>query len=141
MRIRWCTKLKQQTVERTIGNKQAVQYIGIAADESHRCGKNKGKNRILYPLVDWNITEQDAMQYCKELGFTFGGLYDKRVRVSCWCCPLQRISQLRLLYNEKPKLWKQLEQMEESNMMRGVNRCLRFGEKWKQAMLVTRVVK
>ena len=42
-----------------------------------------------------------------------GGLYDKFRRVSCWCCPLQPISELRKLYHDFPSLWQQLKDMDK----------------------------
>ena len=36
-------------------------------------------------------------------------LYEIFHRVSCWCCPLQSLSELRKLYNHFPELWEQLK--------------------------------
>jgi len=74
VRVRWCTgHLKMHLVNRKIGElkgqRPLLQYVGIAADESKRC-----KDQV-YPLVDWGITEADALQFCYEKGFDFGGLY------------------------------------------------------------------
>ena len=44
-----------------------------------------------------------------------GGLYEKFHRVSCWCCPLSRISELRVLYNDFPELWEELEKMDKKS--------------------------
>jgi hypothetical protein len=41
-----------------------------------------------------------------------GGLYEHFDRVSCWCCPLKRIGELRQLYTYYPDLWKQLKDMD-----------------------------
>lgn len=30
-------------------------------------------------------------------------------RVSCWCCPLQSLKELRVLYREFPEQWEQLK--------------------------------
>ena len=89
-RTRWCTgQLKTHLIEKEIRrlNKeyQLIQYIGIAADEAWRC-----KDKV-YPLVDWGITEAQALQICYDHGFDFGGLYRIYRRASCWVCPLQRI--------------------------------------------------
>lgn len=81
----------------------AIEYIGIAADEPKRI------RDACYPLVEWNMTEKDCLAYCYERGFRWGGLYDIFKRVSCWCCPLQSLKELRKLRRFFPDLWKQLE--------------------------------
>ena len=83
-----------------------IQYIGIAADEAHRC------KDLRYPLVEWGMTEADCLNYCHARGFTWGGLYKIFRRVSCWCCPLQPISELRKLRAHYPELWQKLLYMD-----------------------------
>lgn len=75
MRVRWCTgELKTHLISkesnRLKGKKDVLHYVGIAADESHRCKQGKR-----YPLVEWGITEAQALQICYDRGFDFGGLY------------------------------------------------------------------
>ncbi|MCM1524815.1 MAG: phosphoadenosine phosphosulfate reductase family protein [Ruminococcus sp.] len=113
-KMRWCTsRLKNHPRERFIRlyseQYQIIHYIGIAADEFHRMKRtcNKGIDKIL-PLVDWGMTEQDCLQYCYDNGYDWNGLYKKFKRVSCWCCPLQPLSELRVLYRDFPELWEQL---------------------------------
>lgn len=106
-RVRWCTSmLKVQVVNRYLKELRSqydiVQYIGIAADE-----KNRIKD-LCYPLVEWGMTEQDCLEYCYERGYDWGGLYKAFKRVSCWCCPLQPLNELRILRKEYPVLWSQL---------------------------------
>ncbi len=74
VRVRWCTgQLKTHLLNKAVNQlkkeRQALHYIGIAADEAHRCKAE------LYPLVDWGITEAAALQICYNRGFDFGGLY------------------------------------------------------------------
>jgi len=110
-RNRWCTTLLKINVMRPYckGN---IEYHGIAYDERQRCKTIKNRN-IKYPLVDWKITEKHALRYCYNKGFDWGGLYDKFVRVSCWCCPLQRIGELRILYYNFPELWQELKRLDK----------------------------
>ena len=108
---RWCTgRLKTHVVNRHLRDLRRrydlVQYIGIAADETHRC---KG---LRYPLVEWGMTESDCLDYCRKRGFDWGGLYDIFRRVSCWCCPLQPLSELRKLRRHCPELWQKLQYMD-----------------------------
>ena len=113
-RNRWCTAgLKRNPIKkylRQFKDVEIIEYHGIAKDEEHRTSNNKSdKRNIKYPLVDWGITETQALQYCYDKGFDFGGLYKQFSRVSCWCCPLSRIGELRTLYHEYPELWEKLK--------------------------------
>ena len=107
IRVRWCTgalktKLIDKEVKRLKGELGAIHYIGIAADEAWRC---KGEK---YPLVEWGITEAQALKICYDRGYDFGGLYEIYNRASCWCCPFQRIGELRKLRKHHPELWAEL---------------------------------
>ena len=89
MKVRWCTgqlttHLISKEVNRLKKEKDALHYIGIAADEAHR-GKDDPQNR--YPLVEWGITEAQALQLCYNRGYDWGGLYEIYRRASCWCFP------------------------------------------------------
>lgn len=108
---RWCTgRMKTHVTGRYLrelrGQYTVLQYIGIAADEAHRC------KDLYYPLVTWGMTEADCLAYCRERGFDWGGLYDIFRRVSCWCCPLQPLSELRNLRTYCPDLWQKLLEMD-----------------------------
>ena len=102
-RVRWCTgQLKTHLIHKEInrlkGQYRAVSYVGIAADEPKRIKSER------YPLVDWGITEKEALQICYDRGYDFGGLYQIYHRCSCWCCPLQGIGELRKLRQYHPEL-------------------------------------
>ena len=102
---RWCTREKVSAIHRHVKSiENKIQVIGIAADEAHRTKIDKGVAKR-YPLIEWDITEKQALQYCYEKGFDWGGLYEIFDRVSCFCCPLQRISDLRKLRKHRPELW------------------------------------
>lgn len=128
-RNRWCTALKRHFFRKTLASMQynprkrggvnsipnnIIEFHGIAFDEKERSENNKGRN-IKYPLVEWQITERQALEYCYSRGLDWGGLYEKFQRVSCWCCPLSRIGELRVLYNDFPDLWKNLEEMDKKS--------------------------
>lgn len=115
MKVRWCTgQLKTHLITKEVNRlkkeKNSLHYIGIAADEAWRC-KNDSQNR--YPLVEWGITEAHALQICYDRGFDLGGLYEIYHRASCWCCPFQRIDELRKLRTHHPELWARLRQMDD----------------------------
>jgi len=113
MIARWCTaELKTRIIDsfiKSLGVK-CVQYIGIAADEPDRLRKIPG---IIYPLDMWGIAEAAALQYCYERGFDWGGLYNYFDRVSCWCCPLKNLKELKNLYLHFPELWAELKEMDK----------------------------
>lgn len=107
VKVRWCTgqlktHLLTKEVNRLKSEKSALHFVGIAADEAQRCKKEQ------YPLVEWGITEAEALKICYDHGFDWGGLYEIYHRVSCWCCPLQRIGELRNLRHHHPELWARL---------------------------------
>lgn len=113
-KIRWCTKyLKLELIKEYFKDLHAkyevIQYIGLAADEDYRLErKNNQHQNHRHPLRDWGWTEADAMQYCRDKGYDWEGLYDIFHRVSCWLCPLQQYDELRKLRKYFPELWERL---------------------------------
>lgn len=107
----WCTALKRDTIKKYLKGKDVIEYQGIALDEPNRLLKNKGRN-IVYPLVDYNMTEQDCLEYCYSLGLSWGGLYESLHRVSCFCCTNKRVGELRYMYNNRPQEWGKLLEMQ-----------------------------
>lgn len=109
--VRWCTgNLKTHLIHKEVNRLKesfhALHYVGIAADEPKRVKKEQ------YPLVAWGITEADALQICYDRGFDWDGLYKIYRRCSCWCCPFQRIGELRKLRRYHPELWIRLRALE-----------------------------
>jgi 3'-phosphoadenosine 5'-phosphosulfate sulfotransferase (PAPS reductase)/FAD synthetase len=111
MRIRWCTSmLKNKAIDdylKKYKEEGYIEYIGIAVDEPKRV-----KDKI-YPLVEWGMTEKDCLQYCYDRGFNWNGLYEHFDRVSCWCCPLKNLKELKTLYIHYPDLWEELKDMDK----------------------------
>ena len=133
IKSRWCTgQLKTHLLDKAVDQlkkeRNALHHIGIAADEAHRC-KDDPQNR--YPLVEWKITEAQALQICYSRGFDFGGLYEIYRRASCWCCPLQRIDELRKLRIHHPELWARLREMDNrARAMFGTGPLGQFKKYW-----------
>lgn len=66
---RWCTTYKSNMIDSVLkGRANVVQCIGIAADEQNRVKDKR------YPLVEYGVTESDALAYCYERGYTWGGV-------------------------------------------------------------------
>lgn len=110
-KMRWCTYLLKTSIINNYLKKykkeELIHYVGIAYDEQERI-KDK-----CYPLVEWKMTETDCLQYCYSKGFNWGGLYEIFDRVSCWCCPLQKLEELRNLREYFPDLWNELREMDK----------------------------
>ena len=125
---RWCTSLKQRAFMCIAAGEpydprrwavfradNIVEYHGIAADEARRATGDKRRpwRDIRYPLVEWGMTEADCLQYCYDHGYDWGGLYEKFQRLSCYCCPLSRLGELKVVHNEFPELWGKMRTMDK----------------------------
>ena len=141
IKVRWCTgQLKTHLITKEVNRlkkeKNALHHIGIAADEAHRC-KDDYHNH--YPLVEWGITEAQALQVCYDRGYDWGGLYEIYRRASCWCCPFQRIDELRKLRRHHPELWVRLLDMDNrARAMFGPGPLGQFKQNWSVARLEER---
>ena len=107
----WCKGSKQKAfskylnqLNRLKSEEEIIQVLGIAANESHRIKQNS-KYYKRYPLVEWGVSEEEALQYCKKKGFDWGGLYKIFHRVSCRYCPERGVSGTRLLRKHYPAIW------------------------------------
>lgn len=118
-KVRWCSfYLKVDLIKKYLKElkKQynVIQYIGLASDEEKRLQrKNASEKGKEYPLVKWGWTEQDCLNYCYSLGYDWDNLYKYFKRVSCWCCPLQSLDDLRNLKRHFPELWQELKEMDQ----------------------------
>lgn len=114
---RWCTAFKRGLLDgytnKLLKEYKVIKLIGLAADEKHRLERKNNQNpNHRHPLIDWGWTEADCLQYCYDHGFDWGGLYEIFSRVSCWCCPLKSLDELRKLRTHFPDLWAKLLDME-----------------------------
>ena len=110
---RWCTARKIDTINKFCNrHKPFLQWIGFSYDERKRIKKTIG---YCYPLIDWKVTEEKALQYCLNKGFNWGGLYNFYKRVSCWNCPLQSLSDLKMLWLHFPEYWQRLVDMQKES--------------------------
>lgn len=115
---RWCTRaLKKQVINKYLrdlrGQFDVIQYVGLAADELHRTQrKNNQAPDLRFPLVEWGWNEAKALDFCYSRGYDWEGLYKIFNRVSCWCCPLQPLEELRKLWRHFPELWQRLRELD-----------------------------
>lgn len=99
--------------KKELNNKyDVIEYVGIAVDEQYRLIRENNIGHK-HPLVDWGWTELDALKYCYNKGFDWEGLYEIFDRVSCWCCPLQSMKDLKQLWKHFPDLWDKLSEMDK----------------------------
>jgi len=114
--IRWCSAIVRDTCNRYLKHYREkyklYEYHGIAYNERKRAEKNKFNRNILYPLIDFKMTEKDNLKYCYSLGINFENIYKHKKRLSCWCCPMQSIADLKYMYFYKPKLWEELRRLD-----------------------------
>lgn len=117
-RARWCTgelkiKLMDKYFKQLSDQYNVIKCLGIAADETKRLERENQKQfNHRYPLVEWGWSEADCLAYCYSLNYNWGGLYEIFNRVSCWCCPLQPLEELRKLRKYFPALWSELRDMD-----------------------------
>lgn len=113
---RWGTTEKQRALDKYAESKNAIVYIGLAADEQHRIAKEH-KPYKLYPLADLGMTEQDCLIYCREHGESWEqegiDLYDILDRVSCWCCRNKNQHELKEIHDHLPDTWRRLCALED----------------------------
>ena len=105
----YLSRQKGRTLDRY--DKKAQRYLGIGWNEKHRVGKNP---MLLYPLVEWKITEDGCVQFLRDIG-----LYPKHknyyTRQGCFWCPKQSKKSAYSLYIRHPDLWEQLKKMEKES--------------------------
>lgn len=110
---RWGTMYKTLAINSYL--KCCKVYVGIAVDEPKRIERAKLKGQLL-PLVDWNMTEKDCLDYCYKNGFDWNEdgvhLYDILDRVSCWCCANKNKKELLAYYKHLPQYWEKLKQLQ-----------------------------
>lgn len=112
-RCRWGTTEKLVALEKYC--KGAVEYVGIAVDETQRLIKERKGNKQ-FPLAEWGMTEKDCLAYCYARGFDWiedgVHLYDFLDRVSCWCCANKNLKELKNYYLYLPKYWQKLKDLQ-----------------------------
>ena len=112
----WCnSRLKIAPIREYLKSikEPVIQYVGIAYDEPVRYERLNHETHIA-PLYDLKITEKEAMEICKKYDL-LSPIYKTSFRGGCWFCPKQRLSQLKHLYKNYPKLWNILKDMEKDS--------------------------
>ena len=115
-KCRWGTAIKKQLINNYYQSleKFVVEYVGIAADETHRIDIEPHKNYAKsYPLIKWKMTEAMCLDYCysHNISWKQNGvrLYDILDRVSCMHCQQKNLKELRNYKKHLPELWEDLK--------------------------------
>ncbi len=107
---RWSTRWKLDAMDKYAKERNAIVYIGLAADEPERVARMEDYKTA--PLAEWGVTEKEALQYCWDNGINWleNGidLYTILDRVSCWCCANKNQKELRNIYKFLPDYWNNL---------------------------------
>lgn len=117
MVYRWCTGIKMNTLKKGLNKKETILYLGFTIDELQRAKPINARGLdSIFPLIEWGWDEQDCLDYCYSRGFDWDGLYEYFDRVSCWCCPFQKLQGLRNLRKYFPNLWRKLLDMQKETI-------------------------
>ena len=102
----YLSRQKGRTLDRY--DRTSYRYIGIGWNEKHR---ESTEPLLLYPLIEWQVTEDACVDYLKEKDLLPGHKKYYR-RSGCWWCPQQSIKSAISLYIRHPDLWEKLKQYE-----------------------------
>ena len=122
-KLRWATTYKISEAKKYYNNEypneEITEYVGIAFDEQERVKESDSKSRIIksYPLIEYEMTEKDCLQYCYDKGYNWDEngieLYSILDRVSCWCCQNKNLKELKNMYMYLPDYWQKLRGLQD----------------------------
>lgn len=98
----WCNKLKQRAINQALSQADALQYIGITADEPSRFHNLTDNKKS--PLVEAGWTETYCRKWCEENDL-LSPIYTSYARGGCWFCHNQGLGALRALRKNYPEYW------------------------------------
>ena len=84
----------------------AVEYIGIAADEQKRLERLDGVKKVSL-LAKYGYTEEMAVERCKQHGL-YSPAYQYSNRNGCWFCPNCKTNEFAEFKRRHPDLWQKL---------------------------------
>lgn len=97
-------------------NPTALQYIGIAVDETSRLESLHKLENSISLLEKYGLTEKDAMELCRKYDMV-SPQYDlnngKQKRDGCWFCPNAKLCEHRAIYEAHPDAWAQYVALEK----------------------------
>jgi hypothetical protein len=101
------------------GFKEAVCYVGIDADESHRAGDYP---LTRYPLIEWGWGREECVEAIKRAGIMQPG------KSSCFFCPNNRPHEIKEMAEHYPEIMAKAIAMEDNNQteIAGLGRSWRW---------------
>jgi len=114
--MRWCTRrMKIEPLEAWIGDKQAVSYVAIRADEPQRHGYVSTKPNIItsYPFKEDRIDQDGVSRILEDAGVGRPTYYEWRTRSGCYFCFFQRKAEWVGLAERHPDLFAKAVEYEE----------------------------
>ncbi|MGQ0680566.1 MAG: phosphoadenosine phosphosulfate reductase domain-containing protein [Actinomycetota bacterium] len=131
--MRWCTKnLKIKPLEAWIGDRSAVSYIAIRADESSRKGYVSTKSNIQarFPFIEDDVDHEGVMKILEDAGIGLPTYYDWRTRSGCYFCFFQRKAEWIGLADRHPDLFEKAVAIEQKTLKdAGVDRDADFSNR------------
>ena len=98
----YCNSDLKMPALKKLETKNAIVYLGIAADEPNRFHNLSDTKKS--PLVEAGWDEAYCRQWCEENDL-LSPIYTTATRGGCWFCHNQGVHQLRLLRKNYPELW------------------------------------
>ncbi len=105
----YLSRQKARTLDRY--DRESYRYIGIGWNERQR---ETTSPRLLYPLIEWQVTEDECVEYLRDKNLLPGHKRYYR-RSGCWWCPKQSVKSSMSLYIRHPELWNELKKMEKES--------------------------
>ena len=131
--MRWCTKvMKIKPIEAWIGDKPAISYVAIRADEANRKGYISTKPNIesRFPFVEDDIDHDGVMKILDDAGIGLPAYYDWRTRSGCYFCFYQRKAEWIGLADRHPELFERAVAIEQKVLLdAGVDGNADFGDR------------
>jgi 3'-phosphoadenosine 5'-phosphosulfate sulfotransferase (PAPS reductase)/FAD synthetase len=130
-KTRWCTaELKIRPFEEYVGEDEAITYVAIRADESHRKGYLSTKPNISarYPFIEDGKIIDDIRDILESSGIGVPKYYQWRSRSGCYFCFFQRKIEWVRLAEQHPDLFKEAMKYEEFHKKHGRKHTWSQGE-------------
>ncbi|MBI5498932.1 MAG: phosphoadenosine phosphosulfate reductase family protein [Deltaproteobacteria bacterium] len=129
-KMRWCTRqLKIKPFERYVGEDEAINYIGIRADED-REGYISTKPNLSarYPFKEDGLRKADVLRLLEEAGLGLPSYYRWRSRSGCYFCFFQRKIEWVGLMENHPDLFAEAKAYEKVDDATGTRYSWQHGE-------------
>lgn len=121
-RTRWCTRmLKIKPFERYVGDAEAISYIAIRADETHRKGyiSTKPNLHAVYPFIEDGLIKRDVFKLLEDSGLGIPEYYEWRSRSGCYFCFYQQRREWVGLLERHPDLYEKAKAFEKFDEVTG----------------------